>query len=339
MTVPSFSSRITAWTIGLGIVGGLAAWAADLPAPWLMGPTIVVAIAAAAGLRAEIPMALETVMLILTGLTIGSGVSPEVLQLIPQWPISIAALMIVLVAMVLASSLFLHLAGGWDRNTAILASVPGVLPYVMSLAADKGADIRKVAFAQSLRVVLVVAALPLFSSGNEALLAKAPNLISHSDLALLLAAGIAGALLFRGLKVSGGLLLGALTASVLLFGSGSVRGEIPEWIVIPVTILLGCWVGSRFDGLAFRSIGRIFILSLMALAIMMVVAWGGAWATATLTGLPINQVLLGFAPGAVEITALLAFLFGVDPAFVAAHQVIRFVALTILLPVLVKSRQ
>ena len=55
---------------------------------------------------------------------------------------------------------FLVHVSGWDRETAFYAAVPGALSYVIAVAATTSADIRKVAVSQSIRIFLLVAALP-----------------------------------------------------------------------------------------------------------------------------------------------------------------------------------
>ena len=48
--------------------------------------------------------------------------------------------------------------------------------------------------------------------------------------------------------------------------------------------------------------------------------------------LPVLQVWLGYAPGGVETTALLAMSLGLDAAFVSSHHIMRVVILNLLVP-------
>ncbi|MDH3741291.1 MAG: AbrB family transcriptional regulator, partial [Hyphomicrobiales bacterium] len=54
--------------------------------------------------------------------------------------------------------------------------------------------------------------------------------------------------------------------------------------------------------------------------------------TTALTGLPLLATLLAFAPGGLEVMTILAFALGVNPAFVATHQLVRFVSLNLSMP-------
>lgn len=52
--------------------------------------------------------------------------------------------------------------------------------------------------------------------------------------------------------------------------------------------------------------------------------------------LPLNQLLLAYAPGALEIMIILAFILELDPAFVAVHHLVRFIGIALMLPLLVR---
>ena len=45
---------------------------------------------------------------------------------------------------------------------------------------------------------------------------------------------------------------------------------------------------------------------------------------------------MAFAPGGIEAMTILAFVLGLDPAFVATHQLARFLGISLLLPVIAK---
>ena len=61
-----------------------------------------------------------------------------------------------------------------------------------------------------------------------------------------------------------------------------------------------------------------------------------ASAVTLLFGVGIIQALLAFAPGAMEALTVIAFQMNIDPAYVAAHHVARFVALVIAVPILAR---
>ena len=50
---------------------------------------------------------------------------------------------------------------GWDQTSAFLAGSPGALSQITMLAAEKGADVPAIAVVQTMRVIILTAALPL----------------------------------------------------------------------------------------------------------------------------------------------------------------------------------
>jgi uncharacterized membrane protein AbrB (regulator of aidB expression) len=77
----------------IGTFGGTVFWWAGLPAPWLAGAMVAVALAALGGaIRTAMPKAMTRVVFILLGLQIGGAVTPETLETLSRWPSSIALL-------------------------------------------------------------------------------------------------------------------------------------------------------------------------------------------------------------------------------------------------------
>ena len=76
----------------------------------------------------------------------------------------------------------------------------------------------------------------------------------------------------------------------------------------------------------------IFAAGAGAFLVALAVAALGAVAVAAATGRGVGQTILGFAPGGLEAMVILAFVLKADPAFVAAHHLARFVAMSALVP-------
>ena len=64
----------------------------------------------------------------------------------------------------------------------------------------------------------------------------------------------------------------------------------------------------------------------------MVIAMVGAVVTSVVADLPCALTLLAFAPGGLEAMTIMAFALNLDPAYVAAHQVARYIGLVLLMP-------
>jgi hypothetical protein len=91
-------------------------------------------------------------------------------------------------------------------------------------------------------------------------------------------------------------------------------------------------IGLRFKGVSFAELRAAFGDGFAGFAIAMVIAIIGAAITSDVAGLPISLTLLAFAPGGLEAMTIMAFALNLDPAYVAAHQVARYIGMVLLMP-------
>jgi membrane AbrB-like protein len=165
----------------------------------------------------------------------------------------------------------------------------------------------------------------------------APPASGAVDLAILLAVGAFCAFLLEKRNIPAGALLGGMIGSALLHLFGVAHGQIPPALLIPAQVVLGALIGARFidTDLGFLkkalapSLGAFLIAVFLSSTIALLVAWG--------LHLPAGQVVVAFAPGGIEAMTILAVVLGLDPAFVATHQLVRFFGLALFLPLIAKA--
>ena len=148
-------------TIVIGAAGGLLFLWANLPGGLISGAMIAVGIAALAGRPAHMPPILAQTVLLLLGITLGSLVSRQLIQHMSAYPLTIGLLALATFCSTFGSSLYLQRFHGWDQTSAFLAGSPGALSQITILAAEKGADVAGIAVVQTMRVIILTAALPL----------------------------------------------------------------------------------------------------------------------------------------------------------------------------------
>src|SRR5688572_5555875 len=126
MSPPSTSQllRRLAETLLLAAIGGAALGLAGMPAGWLSGAVLAVSAAALAGRPVYVPEPMARVLFVVLGISLGSGVTPERLANIAAWPLSLAALVVAMSAVTVATSRYLRHVHGWDPLSALLASLP-----------------------------------------------------------------------------------------------------------------------------------------------------------------------------------------------------------------------
>src|SRR4051794_21194528 len=165
---------------------------------------IAVGIAAIAGRPMALPPILTQSVLVLLGISLGSLMSQQLLHNIGAYPLTIALLALATFCSTFGSSFYLQRVHGWDQTSAFLAGSPGALSQITLLAAEKGADVPAIAVVQTMRVIILTAALPLLLALTGIAPSSAPattaTIASPLELVGLIAAAVAVALLLRLIK-------------------------------------------------------------------------------------------------------------------------------------------
>ena len=324
-------------TLGAGTAGALFFHAVHLPAPWLSGSMLAVAALALARAPLFLPEVVRQLVWLMLGISIGSGFTPDIFSGMMKWPLSLVGLGITILLVIAGSAAFLVVLGKWSRATAFFASVPGALSYVIALSLRTKADTRLVVMAQMLRLVAILAVLPMLVTLSMPLPHLPPPQFSPM-LGLLFELVLGGAIgiLFEWRKFPAGMLFGGMIAAAVLHLSGGVPGQIPPVILIPCQVVLGCFIGLRFYGTDLNFLRKALVPSFGAFLIAVFISCLGAFIVAWGLHLPLGQVVVAFAPGGIEAMTILAFVLGLDPAFVATHQLARFLGLSLLLPLIAK---
>ena len=320
----------------IGAAGGWLCWLAGIPAPWLAGSMAAAVVAVFAGVRIGLPEWLKSLAFIFLGIQTGTTVTWDTVGRAAQWPLSIGFLGLTVVAVTWAGTHFYTRYRNWDSATALFASLPGALSLVMLLASETKADMRRVTISQCIRLFFLVAALPLVIT------ALSPQSAVHGVqatiggfwqvIATVVISSGAGLALER-LRVPAGLILGPVLVAATLELTGLIHGAAPAGVLIPANIVLGVLIASRFMGFSFaefrRALGEGFSGFLIALGVATV----GAAITSSVAGLPFAITLLAFSPGGLDAMTIMAFALGLDPAYVGAHQIARYVGMALLMPV------
>ena len=309
----------------------------DFPAAWLTGSMIAVSALVLAKAPLSMPEPLRQVVFLLLGISIGSGFDADLIAGLVKWPISLAILAVTVAAIIVASVIFLVEKAKWSRTTAFFASIPGALSYVLIMSMRSTADTRLVVLSQMLRLTALLFLLPLIVtlSFDPPSLPVTPIGSYLGVFTEILVGGALGFLLER-IKFPAGMLFGGMFVGAAFHLTGTISGQMPPAVLIPCQILLGCFIGLRFIGteLSFfkKALGPSFGALVISLSLSLVAALLVAWSL----HLPLGQVIVAFAPGGLEAMVILAFILGLDPAFIAVHQLARFLGLALMLPLIAK---
>jgi membrane AbrB-like protein len=323
-------------TLAIGAAGGVLFLWANLPGGLITGAMIAVGVAAIAGRPLAVPPILAQAVLVLLGISLGSLMSRQVLQHMGAYPWTIALLALATFCSTFGSSLYLQRIHDWDRTSAFLAASPGALSQIIVLAAEKGADVPAIAVVQTMRVIILTAALPMLLALTGIAPSSRPTAVaaiaSPLELTELVAASMAVALLLRLIKFPASWMFGAMIGSSLLHGAGLVEGGLPPSVRGISLVGIGAVIGARFARMKIKTLLSHVNAALGSFVVAIIISAIFVTVIAFTTHVRLSDVVVAFAPGAMDAMLALALTLHIDPIFVGAHHLSRFVFVTISMP-------
>jgi membrane AbrB-like protein len=333
-----------AWAAVAAVVG----WVLDLaglPSAALFGALVVGLVLAIAGLPRgrpplTVPAPASTAAQAVLGVLTGALVQPDTLRtLSADWLPVLASVLATLLVSVLGG-LVLGLRRDVDRVTGSFALIAGGASGLTAISRELGADQRVVAVVQYLRVLVILAVMPLVAtalpagSGATAIrTGPAPPL--WADLALTAGCGLAGVALARLTRLPAGALLGPMVLTAVLAATGLTgSATVPGPLLQVAYAVIGLDVGLSFTRESLRSVRR-----LLPAALAVVVALTAATAAIgipllALAGASVLDGYLATTPGGLFAVLATAVSTGADTTLVLAVQVLRLAVMLALAPVL-----
>lgn len=339
--MPSNSIRSLLLTLSIGFSGATVATLAGLPAAPLVGASISVSIAALFRVPVGIPNLLRNFAFTIIGCSLGSGITKAALAQAVNWPISLLFLGVAVGVIIIVGSWVLARFYAISAETAVLSTVPGVIAYILAIAAGGIGDIRTILVIQNIRLVLVTTMLPFILSymGFEPGHIQPPLSGSYggSLVVILVALGIGIAI--QRWRIPASFLLAGMVVSGIGHYLDLVTGRPPYPLILFGFTITGSMVGSRFSSIPLSDLKRLVGASLVSVLITMLLAVGFAYPVALLLDIPFGQIFVAYAPGGVEAMAAMAIALGYDPAFIATHHLFRILLLFLIVPICIKIVQ
>jgi len=323
-------------------MGGSIFGLSGFPAGWLSGSMLFVAVAAVAGRPAHMPAPFARAIFVVIGMSLGAAVTPQTLKGIWAWPVSVAVLLTAVLAVTLATSSYLKAVHKWAPISAFLASAPGALSQVIIVSTQYNADVRGIAIVQSVRVVILAVVLPA-TIALLGLAAPAPLPVAAAvdnpalEYGVLIVVSTLAAFGLERLRFRGGLMFGSMIASAILHGTGLIHATMPWWLAAVAMCGLGAITGSRFANTGPKLLLSYIGAALGSFVISIAVAGAFAFGLIALTSFPAADVIVSFAPGALDVMMILALALHLDPIYVGAHHLARFLLISVALPVAART--
>jgi len=332
----------TAETLLIAVVGGAVFTLIGFPAGLISGSLLSVAGAALIGRPVMIPGPLSRVISVLIGISLGAVATPETLQGLAAFPVSIGVLLVATIAMTAATTSYLRLVHGWPWQSALFGASPGALAQVMMLAAEYRADLRAIAIVQVMRVVILTIGIPTglayfgLTATGAFLPKSSAGLPPIWELSVLVGVSTAAAIGLRWINFPGGLMFGAMLASAVLHGTGMIEAALPWWVAAAAVIGIGAVTGSRFANTDPITLLRYLGAALGSFAVAISICTLFVVVLTAFVPLRIADVVVAFAPGAQDTMMVLALALHLDPIFIGAHHLARYILVSLSVPMLGK---
>ena len=127
-------------------------------------------------------------------------------------------------------------------------------------------------------------------------------------------------------------MFGAMLTSAALHGTGLIHVVMPWWVVNTVMIAFGAVTGSRFANTPLRLLANFLGAAFGSFAVAVAVTAVFAAGLVGILALPIGEVMIAYAPGAVDAMMLLALALNLDPVYVGAHHLVRIFLVSLAMP-------
>lgn len=336
---------------GLTLLGALLAAllceALGTPIPWMLGPLLCTACASMAGLATRSSGRLRNLGQWIIGAALGLYFTPQVGALVLQlwWAIGLG--IVWALGMGWTFGWWLHQRHHADlsplgsrrlRATSYFAGAIGGASEMTLLAERAGGRTDLVAAAHSLRLLMVVIALPFAmhwaqshwglqvdtSLRSSSRTAQWPGLLWLAGLTL------AGAWLMLRLKRTNPWFMGALLAAMALSLSGVFWSAIPTALSNAGQLFIGVSLGVRFERQFLHTAPRWLLSVALGTLVMLVASALLGWGLARLVGQHPATLILGTSPGGIAEMAITAKVLQLGVPVVTAFQVCRLVAVLLL---------
>jgi len=327
----------------IGTSGGAIFSYLDLPLPWMMGAMFATGMSTLGGVTLKMDSRLRILMILVLGVLLGGAFSPEILERIPRWPITLASLFVYVLIATIITYLYYRFVAKFDPRTAFFSAVPGGLNEMIILGESSGANGRQISVAHTTRIFFVVMILPFFfrifgdlGSTVRTFTGGETGAIQLFDVLILTGCAIIGFYSAKFLRIPAPHITGPMIFSAGVHLLGLTSASPPALIIAIAQVILGASVGARFAGLSFRDLGRIIWLGGIATTILLIITVIFALIITSTAGFPFASLILAYSPGGLTEMSLIALTLNIDTAFVATHHIARIGIIPIIFRILQK---
>jgi hypothetical protein len=324
--------------IVIGTVGGFVFNWLKMPLAWMLGSCVFSTIAAFAGLRIGMRVRLRQGMIIIMGVLLGSGFTPDLVQQLGKWALSLVVLSGMTMTGATLGYFWFRRFTSWDKVTCYFAAMPGGLNDMTIMGGAMGGQERSIALAHALRILTVVLTIPVWyrlvngAQTSVLTMVHGPTNNDWRDYAVLIACGLIGAVVGRLLRLPASFMMGPMLMSAIAHLAGFTNSKPPGELVAAAQIVMGAGIGCRFVGAALDQLHKEMGASIGAAVLLIGCAVIFAKFTVAITGLNLDATVLSYAPGGFAEMSLIGLALGIEVAMVATHHLFRLFLIVLTSP-------
>lgn len=341
-------------TVAVGVACGLLFKRLKVPAGYMVGAFVGVAVLGCAAEAAWVPDGTRTAVQIVAGAFVGCSMERSDLARMRFIWRPVAVMLAACLLLMVAAGACIYLVSPLDLVTSLMCAVPGGINDIPIVAADMGADAPSVAILQLVRQVMGIAVLPAVIAGFDRLRAsrgdegerderaeegggrvKSKQRSRLSTVAVLACALVAG-LVGRATGVPGMTFAFSIVAALVMKLAFDFA-FIPRWVKKACQLVAGCYLGTllTLDGL--MSIGELVAPILVVVAFYTANCFITGGIERRLFGYSRREGMLIASPAGASDMALIMDDMGIRNPDVVIMQVVRATVVMTLFPQIVNA--
>lgn len=334
--------RARGLTFGVAAGGAAGFLAIGLPLPLLLGPMLGCLAAALLGARMAGAGRFGIFMRTFLGVAVGASITPATLAQLPGYAGSLLVVPLFIVVIGAIGYPLFRYGFGMSHPTAWYGAMPGGLQDMLIFGEEAGGDVRALSLIHATRVLGIVTLAPLILSTTWGVdLTQPPGVRASShdgwQIALMVAAGLAGWQVAERIHLFGASILGPLILTAALSLAGIITQRPPAEIIWAAQFFIGIAVGVKYSGITGRELKRDVTAGLAYTALLALISLGFV-ALVFETGLAPSLVdaFLAYLPGGQGEMVVIAIIAGADLAYVVSHHLLRIILVIVLAPLVAR---
>ena len=313
----------------------------NIPLAWMIGPMIVISLAALKGFKIIMPRLALSSTLIILGLHIGHYIDQNLINQMINWTWTTIIMFFYILVSIIIVSKYLQKFANYKNKTSIFSAAPGALAPLMILAEYEKSDLSQVATSHLIRLIIIITVFPFFIVSfipTEALEIEKFDYLgqNHFELLILIITSIFLIFIFDKIKGPAALLSGTLVASGILQISEIASYKLPDETINFCLLILGASVGCRFIDKSIKEVARNTLHSFVATILLVILGLIAAYIATFFVDNNFLTLVLSFCPGGIYEVAVIAIAFDLDPSFVSFHHIIRLLFILFTIPIFLK---